>query len=283
MSDGKGLRLRDGRSVKVIEAVLNGRRKPHMNIQKVINTILTATLFAVLSIGDLGFSYSDSDYRKRAIALFKESKYEALIPILLQAYESAPNKLWIERTLAISYERLKQFDEALKWRQALQKRDGNDWLNLAKLIQLYSRAGNLEKRDQEIETLYRLRKELKDPDFQRKDHFPREYIDVGDHIVSVKEFFDPKGDQLVFFEFVVVDKNQDLLFWVSVGSYEKTTRAGRAMGEIPEDGRIYHCDLYWPGGSHQTLAFFREKQPYDEYRNIALTKIKELLARHSPK
>ena len=76
------------------------------------------------------------------------------------------------------------------------------------------------------------------------------------------EFFAPSGDMKVFYRFSVLNEDGNEAFWYSLGSYDLTTSVAREIGEIGDNERLYHLDMY-KKASHQTLGFFKKMPAYD--------------------
>ena len=45
-----------------------------------------------------------------------------------------------------------------------------------------------------------------------------------------------------------------------------TTQLMRKSGDIKEDERMFHLDVYYPGGVHGTLGMFKKEPTYEETR-----------------
>jgi hypothetical protein len=102
----------------------------------------------------------------------------------------------------------------------------------------------------------------------------REQFRVAGLKVMAFEYFEPTGDRQVFLRFSVVRPDGSEAFWYSLGSYEFTTGALRALKRIGKDERVFHLDQY-ATNFHATLAFYKFMPSYDQVR----TRVVEALAR----
>ena len=65
-------------------------------------------------------------------------------------------------------------------------------------------------------------------------------------------------------------ETEEIVFVVSLGSYDTTTEFAQAAGNLEADERLFHLDGYSPNGSHFTYGFFNPKPAYDVVKELAL-------------
>jgi hypothetical protein len=160
---------------------------------------------------------------------------------------------------------------ALKGFLAVKKQVPDDWRTRAKIVQEYSALGMKKERDKEIGELYAWRNAQSKEAQADLPYFVREQFSVAQRKLMVVEHFTMQGERPVKYAFIVLDNTgKKREFTISLGSYNTTTEAARALGTIGADERLYHLDGYFEGGVHQTYSFFKGEPKYDEVRQMVV-------------
>ncbi|WP_026941154.1 tetratricopeptide repeat protein [Hellea balneolensis] len=192
----------------------------------------------------------------------------------LAAIEQEPNDLTNHYNLGQLYQNAKQHELALKQFEKVVKLDPNEWQAIQKLVQENEALNNFSARDSAIESIYELWRENENKELREQNFFIREQSELENGKLFVLEYFELSGERARKFVFKLQDEQTgDILFDVSLGSYDSTTAVSRALGEIGADERIYHLDGYSPNGSHYTYAFFDAMPTYEVVKEMALKKL----------
>ena len=212
----------------------------------------------------------------RGVRLYEQGKHaESIAPLehALNRYPEGSNILW---NLGLASAAAGQPEKALTYWQRYRTLRSEDWRVLPKLIQTYQALGRIELRDETLAELLRLRAQTLDPEFLDARWFCREQFKVNGRLVLAYQFFEPSGDWMQFYRFLVRNAEGEKDFYISLGSYDMTTQISRELGEIKEDERVYHFDGYYPDGLHRTFGFLDGKTPptYDEIRPTILKILK---------
>ena len=212
----------------------------------------------------------------RGVRLYEQGKHaESIAPLehALNRYPEGSNILW---NLGLASAAAGQPEKALTYWQRYRTLRSEDWRVLPKLIQTYQALGRIELRDETLAELLRLRAQTLDPEFLDARWFCREQFKMNGRRVLVYQFFEPSGEWMQFYRFLVRNAEGEKDFYISLGSYDMTTQISRELGEIKEDERVYHFDGYYPDGLHRTFGFLDGKTPptYDEIRPTILKILK---------
>lgn len=108
---------------------------------------------------------------------------------------------------------------------------------------------------------------FKDSEHLKFDYTLFETLEYPDKTAYVLEYETPEGENKRLYRYLFVDHDDNFLYEISLGTYDFTTKVDREMGNIGEDERLYHLDVYCPDreddngvpmwGSHKTLGFFK--------------------------
>lgn len=215
-----------------------------------------------------GVPPQNEDPFKIGIRLYEQGKYVESIQSLekaLHRYPEGSNILW---NLGLASAAAGQHEKALTYWQRYRKLRSEDWQAIPKLIQTYQALGRTQQRDEALELLLQLWKNTKDPKFREAPLFCREQFKVEGRLVLAYQFFEPSGEWMQFYRFSVADAGGREAFFISLGSYDMTTKISRELGEIGNDQRVYHFDGYYPEGLHKTFGFLNDKTApaYDDIR-----------------
>jgi Flp pilus assembly protein TadD len=170
------------------------------------------------------------------------------------------------------------FRGALDYFQRATHLNADDWTAKTYVIQMLQALGELEKSDTHVRELYDLRARGAIIALTEATHFYREQLDLdvrGRNVsILVSEFFEMRGDWARKYVFTIYNERGEKRFGeISLGSYEFTNEAARALGDIGPDDRLFHLDGYWGDGEdavHTTLGFFVNEPSYDTVREKAL-------------
>lgn len=159
-----------------------------------------------------------------------------------------------------------EYPQAIEAWERLAKLAPDDWQLRAKLIQAYWAAGKQREADKAIKELRDARVTGKAQDLKDSKFFIRDQFVIGDVRVFTLEYFELEGERPLLWKFVMRsgDKTRDRHF--SLGSYDSTTEAMRAMGDIGPKERAFHLDGYWDNGDHETFGFFKGRPDYETVR-----------------
>ena len=100
------------------------------------------------------------------------------------------------------------------------------------------------------------------------ERFPRQRYMIGEQQVMAYEYFTLQGPRGVRYVFFLIDDEGMVQHRYSLGSYDFTTEASRAVGEIGPNERVWHLDGYSPDNAHQTFGFFNEPPSYTQTRGF---------------
>ena len=165
--------------------------------------------------------------------------------------------------------------EALKSFLKVIELDSTDWIARGKVIQEYQALGMYEQRNAQRDTLYFHRKSRSIESLNDVDLYCRDQFYVDSNKIMVFEYFELRGEQAVRYSFNVLDgSGKDLIYKLSLGSYEFTTQIAREHGEINKDQRLFHLDAYSLEGEHKTYGFFVDEPDYDSVKVIVLEVIR---------
>lgn len=167
-----------------------------------------------------------------------------------------------------------RFFEALKSWEKLKPLEPEDWKLRAKLVQAYWAAGKPAAADREIEELRKCRSSGKYKDLSEQKFFIRDQFSAGGVNVSVLEYYDLAGERPLVWKFFLQKEGETLDHFYSLGSYETTTEAMRAMKRIAPKDRGYHLDGYSEGGSHETFGIYTKKPEYGKIREMVVSILK---------
>jgi tetratricopeptide (TPR) repeat protein len=209
---------------------------------------------------------SPEDAFRKGIELSEAKRFREAIPYYQIAYRAFPQSEGVLWNLGLATAEINEYSEALKYWSALRQHAPNNWRVRTKLIQAYQALGDTDARDRERTALFALRQSSPvDSDLARTESYCREQMVVAGRKILAFEVFEPKGERMVFFAFVVVSDTDTEEFRISVGSYEFTNRVEWERGALPRDKRLYHLDQY-RGPNHWTYGFYESQPPYETVR-----------------
>jgi tetratricopeptide (TPR) repeat protein len=208
----------------------------------------------------------------QATSLMRTRDFSAALPLLEDLNKTYPTAsvFW---NLGIAASEVGKHQEALAAWQSYRRAEPGRWDGRAKLVQAYQALGDLASRDRERAELVALWKSGADPELAKQQMFCREQFRHDGRKVMVFEYFNPSGDMMVIYSFVVLDDKGEQAFKLSLGSYEFTNKVALELGERPADKRVYHLDLY-RATAHETHGFFLGQPGYDLVR----ARVAEVLA-----
>jgi tetratricopeptide (TPR) repeat protein len=200
----------------------------------------------------------------KAISYLSDGKFSDAIPILEQLASNYPttNVYW---NLGIATAEVGDYKKAEQAWLKLRSLAPDDWRVYSKLVQTYQALSDLQKRDQERAQLIELWKGGKYKELSQQKFFCREQFKNNSQPITVFEYFSPSGDYLVKYSFYAPKPKQEDSFKITLGSYESTNKVARELGEISNDQRVYHLDLYKPN-RHETHKFYMNEPPYETVR-----------------
>lgn len=209
---------------------------------------------------------------EKGVLLYEQGRFEESIAYLekaLNRYPEGSNVLW---NLGLASVAAGQHAKALTYWKRYRKVRSEDWRAVPKMIQAYQALGRTDKRDETIAALFDLRKQTRDPKLKDIPAFCREQFKVNGQLVMAYQLFEPSGEWMQFYRFLVIDPEGREEYFISLGSYETTTQISRELGEIDADERLYHFDGYYPDGVHKTFGFLKGKATpsYDNIRPAVL-------------
>ncbi|NIQ01770.1 MAG: tetratricopeptide repeat protein [Nitrospinaceae bacterium] len=213
---------------------------------------------------------------EHGIQLSKQGKFAEAIPYFekaLRLYPRSANVLW---NLGIASAKTGQHGKALTYWKQYHQISPEDWRGRAKLIQAYQALSRFKERDAEIDALRAFWKNSDNPELREIPLFCREQFKVNGREVLAYQFFNPSGEWMQFYRFMVLDAEGKQDFYISLGSYPRTNEISRQLGDTPDDERLYHFDGYYRGGMHRTFGFLNSKTTptYDAIRPTVLKILK---------
>jgi len=201
----------------------------------------------------------------RSILEAKLGRFAQALKILRNALSHAPRDRSLLWNGALFAQEVGRYRTALKYLKRLQKQEPSNMHLQSKLIQAYQGLNRIKKRDAALKKILRMYKNGEDPRFMRRNRFCREQYRIGEWKVFVFQYFRPGKKDMYFYEYSVHDSRGRKRFWLSLGSYDSTTRFARESGRIPGNGRMYHLD-YYEKGMHSTKLMSPRKPGYDSLR-----------------
>ena len=231
--------------------------------------VAVSTFVGGRSWADSTNSLSAETAFKEAAGLMQKGSYKEALPLLKHAETEYPTNSSLLWNLGIAYAAVFQHQEALQVWQRYEKVEPADWRARAKVIQAHQALGDFKSRDVEIQELYLLRKQGKDPSLSGEKRFCREQFEVEGHKVFAFEYFDQADPKKIFFRFSIVNADGKEESYISLGSYKDTVSIARDLGEIKQSEELYHLDKY-QAGSHWTYAFYKARPGYDAVREKAV-------------
>jgi tetratricopeptide (TPR) repeat protein len=158
--------------------------------------------------------------------------------------------------------------------ERLREQKPEDHQLLAKLVQAYQAAGNLEKRNASRETLLAARAKLPAEERSKGPSYCRDQFSVKGRRVMACENFEMSGDRAIRYRFSVLNDEGKEEYFIPLGSYDITTDLAREAGQIGRDDRLFHLEGSYEGGSvHRTFGMFRKEPAYDEIRKMVVEAI----------
>jgi hypothetical protein len=142
------------------------------------------------------------------------------------------------------------------------------------MIQTYQAAGETEKRDSAIQSLYDAWHSALDAETQSRISFARDRLAGPKHTVIAMETLEPGGEDIVRFLFQPLDNDGSAAHLILLRSDNDTNALWRENAMVPDDKVVYHLDTIeqLPDGktSDRTYAFYVEPPEYDEVRATVL-------------
>jgi len=192
----------------------------------------------------------------------------------LTAIEQKPDDIINHYNLGQLYQNAKQHELAIEQFKKVVKLNPNEWQAIQKLVQENEALNNFSARDSAIESIYEIWRKNENEELREQKFYIREQSELRNGKLFVLEYFELNGDRARKYVFKLQDEQTgDILFDVSLGSYDSTTAISRALGEIEVDERVYHLDGYAPNGTHYTYAFFNTIPTYEMVKEMALKKL----------
>lgn len=198
--------------------------------------------------------------------MVKDERSPDAIASLRRAIELDPADSISWYNLGQVHQNRREPDEALKAFAEVAKLRPEDWRAKAKLVQCHAALGDVASRDAGIAEL----KSLHAAGKIQAELFCREQFAHNETPVMAFEYFKPSGERAVRFSFRVLDEKGETKYRVSLGSYDATTEAARAAGEIAADARIWHLDGYYPNDEHRTFGMFKAELSYEQTREMVI-------------
>lgn len=190
---------------------------------------------------------------------------------LLAAAAQKPTDIDTRYNLGQLYQSTKRHRLAIEQFQAVIELNPNEWRAIAKLVQENEAIADISSRDAAISLIYEAWQSNVDKELGDQGFYIRDQIEFEGGRIYVLEYFELNGERARKFVFHLRDKeNEETAFTVSLGSYERTIKIARSIGDIKADERFYHLDGYAPNGSHYTYGFFEKVPPYDTLKEMAL-------------
>jgi tetratricopeptide (TPR) repeat protein len=231
-----------------------------------IRVVLLASILLGCAYAHAQPALSPEDAFRKGIELSEAKRFREAIPYYQITYHAFPQSEGVLWNLGLATAEIKDFSEALKYWLRLRQHAPNNWRVRTKLIQAYQALGNTDARDRERAALFELRRSSPvDSELARTESYVREQMVIAGRKILAFEVFEPKGERMVFFAFVVVSDTDTEDFRISLGSYEFTNRMEWERGALPRDKRLYHLDQY-QGPNHWTYGFYESQPAYEHVR-----------------
>ncbi len=226
---------------------------------------------------------AETFYINTKILLFIENKQcDQAINFINNLVTKKDDNVSLNWNLGTCYQDVENHKEALKHWLQVKKLEPKNMHVQTKIIQAFQGLQEIDKRDVAIATLLKMYQDKSDPKYIEKNLFCREQYNIGTYKVLVFQFFDPTkknglftqpfdvaDDNQYFYRYVVTDSSGKEKFWVSLGSYRRTTEFARHVTKsISVSERLYHLD-YYDKGSHALYGMFNKKPSYDEIKDEA--------------
>jgi len=212
----------------------------------------------------------DAHYNLAVIYADKDN-FENTEKHFLAAIKAKPDDLDSHYNLGQLYQNNKKHRAAIAKFEKVMTLNPNEAQALAKLVQENAAINDNKARDMAVERIYKLWSSGQDKAHAEQGFYIREQFDFEQDRIFVLEYFELKGERAK--KYVFKRQNQqtkELMFDVSLGSYEHTTKISREIGDIGPDDRLFHMDGYAPDGSHYTYGFYMPMPTYDTVKEIAL-------------
>ncbi len=186
-----------------------------------------------------------------------EQAFAETVSLLPHAAEAWTNLGQVRQSLGLHVEALAAYDRLV----AL---DPEDWQGHSKRVQLLYALDQPEKAA-EVRQVVR---DLYAADKVDAEYFCVEQYEHAGERVMAFEYFDLVDPRAVRYVFYLLEGDNDVKHSYSFGSYERTTKIAREMGDIGAEERSWHLDGYGPDGSHQTFGFWDEELSYEKVREL---------------
>lgn len=189
----------------------------------------------------------------------------------LAALERNPADLSSQYNLGQLFQDTKQHSRAIEWFNRVVDANPNDWRAIAKLVQENEAIGDTVARDGAIESIYEIWESGADAELRQQAFYIREQLETEIGRLFVLEYFELIGPRPRKYVFNLQNpETEEIVFVVSLGSYDTTTEFAQAAGNLEADERLFHLDGYSPNGSHFTYGFFNPMPAYDVVKELAL-------------
>ena len=210
-------------------------------------------------------AWDGGDYEKA------EERYREVVAL----EGEAPGGFEARYNLASLAYRAGDYQSCATWFTSLTKLDGARYHRRLseRMFICLEKIGDREALAAERARFLTLWRELTEAQREGDQAFLRDRFSAGGHDVIASEFFEPNGEFLRRYHFLVVASDVEEITElaqmraVSVGAYEATSAVTRELEGRPDDWRLWHLDGY-DCDRHQTLAFFDEEPDYPVAKNL---------------
>ena len=207
---------------------------------------------------------------------FAQKRYPEAIAKYRECLAASPDRPTALYNGGLAAYQAGQFDVAVEWWERLHGLEPKDTGVLAKLVQAHQARGEREKRDATRAELLRQRAQLPEAERRKRERYCRDQFRVGDQRVMAFEYFELTGDRALRYRFSILDADGAEKEYVSLGSYEMTTRVARELEQIGKEDRLFHLDGYF-GKAKNYAAFdvFKKEPGYDDVREAVIEIVKK--------
>lgn len=202
--------------------------------------------------------------------LMDQKKFAEALQKYKEALAIAPDTPGLLYNGGIAAFETKDYTLAAALWSKLKEFEKNDGQVRAKLVQTYQAAGKIAERDKERAELFELQKSGKIEGLSNNDFYVREQFETSGQKLMVMEHFELKGSRALRYVFFILDKEGEIAFRISLGSYETTNAVWRQVEKRGADERLFHLDGYFPNGSHATYGMFTKEPTYEETRQMVV-------------
>jgi hypothetical protein len=199
----------------------------------------------------------------QAITQIENGNHGAAIPLLLHSDSKLPDSPSVLWNLGISAIIAEEYSIAAETWSRFRRIEPDNWEVLPKLIQAYQGLSKFEERNNVRSELMGFYNDGEKSNLSEQSKYCREQYPIDGGRVFVYEYFKPFSmERIKFYEAFYVNKSGELLFSVSMGSYQSTNQIDLELGNHKEDERLYHFDIYSSEGTHETVGFYSASEPF---------------------